>query len=248
MTRRPSSLRTRLASWARTFGPPTVVDYVRRVVDAGDCRTVVDIGCGMSSYLTRFRPGLKTIGIDAHPEAIRESQRHDVHDEYVVADVINMPAQTIRQLLADKLGDQKVDIVTAFSVIEHLPKHDGWKLLEKCEELSSKYIIVETPNGFLEQGPEFGNPFQRHLSGWFAHDFEGLGYQCFGTNGTKYLRGYMGQPRIPVPGTLVFDQVLLSRMIGARARPHHAFELVAVKDVRGVPARHASRDNSLFES
>src|SRR6185295_2148371 len=97
--------------------------------------------------------------------------------------------------LLSNFDGRKFDLVTLYDVIEHLPKKQGFDLLEKCEELSSKYVLLQTPNGFLEQGPEFGNEHQRHLSGWFPHDFEGLGYKVYGTTGTKYLRGYGAGPK-----------------------------------------------------
>ncbi len=239
---RPLDLRGRMGSWLdKTLGIPTVLDYTEQIVNQSDCKIALDIGCGVSSHLSRFRPGIKTIGIDVDPESIEESRRCNVHDDYILADVIKMSAEELGDLAAEKIGERKFDLVSAYGVIEHLPKSEGWKLLEKCEQLTSKYVIMETPNGFVEQGPEFGNEFQRHLSGWFPEEFQGVGYRVYGTCGTKYLRGYMGEARLPLPGTLVFDGLLMTRLVGSQRRPRHAFNIVAVKDVRGVPARYASR-------
>jgi len=233
-----------MGAWLdKRLGIPTVVDYTQQIIDRGECKIALDIGCGVSSHLSHFRTGMKTIGIDVDPGSIEESRRCNVHDDYMLADVIKMSADELGDLVAEKIGDRKFDLVSAYGVIEHLPKSEGWKLLEKCEQLSSKYVIMETPNGFVEQGPEFGNPYQRHLSGWFPEDFQGVGYQVFGTSGTKYLRGYMGEAKIPIPGSMVFDGVLLSRIVGSRKRPQHAFNIVAIKDVRGVPARYTGRDD-----
>ena len=60
----------------------------------------------------------------------------------------------------------------------------------------------------MPQGPEFGNEFQRHHSGWFIHEFEGRGYTVHGTTGTRYLRGYMAEPRWNFPGCLLLDEAL----------------------------------------
>ena len=101
----------------------------------------------------------------------------------------------------------------------------------------AKYILLETPHGFVPQGPEFGNEFQRHHSGWFINEFEGRGYTVHGTTGTRYLRGYMAGPRCNFPGCLLLDEAL-TLLLRINRKPKHAFNLVAIKDVRGVPARH----------
>ena len=111
----------------------------------------------------------------------------------------------------------------------------GFELLEKCERLTCKYIMVITPNGFLEQGPEFGNEFQRHLSGWFAHDFESIAYTVHGSC-TKILRGYAFRPRYNFPGALKCDAVL-AWLLRVDKNHHRAFSLIAIKDIRAVPAR-----------
>ena len=84
---------------------------------------------------------------------------------------------------------------------------------------------------------EFGNEYQRHCSGWFIHEFEGHGYTVHGTTGTRYLRGYMAGPRYGFPGCLLLDEAL-TLVLRINRKPKHAFNLLAVKDVRGVPARH----------
>ena len=88
----------------------------------------------------------------------------------------------------------------------------------------------------MEQGPEYGNEFQRHLSGWFTHDFEGLGYAVHGVLGTKVFRSYAGMLRYNFPGAASCD-VLLAGLLRIERNPHRAFSLLALKDVRGVPAR-----------
>ncbi|MGO8926060.1 MAG: class I SAM-dependent methyltransferase [Limisphaerales bacterium] len=143
----------------------------------------MDIGCGPSSVLTQFRPGLRTVGLDAFEGAISEARKRAQHDDYVLADVLSTSPETI----LERSGGRPFDLVTLFHVIEHFPKRQAFELLERCERLTCKYILVVTPNGFLEQGPEYGNEFQRHLSGWFTHDFEGLGYSVRGVLGARYF-------------------------------------------------------------
>ena len=89
----------------------------------------------------------------------------------------------------------------------------------------------------MPQGPEFGNEFQRHHSGWFIQEFEGRGYTVHGTTGTRHLRGYMAGPKYNFPGCLLCDE-LLTLLLRINRKPKHAFNLVAIKDVRGIPARY----------
>jgi SAM-dependent methyltransferase len=217
----------------RRLRPYTVFDYTRNLIEKGDCRRALDIGCGSFSHLSAFRPSLVTVGVDAFPEAIEQARARNVHDDYIVADILK---DDIEKILAKVRTLGVFDIVSLYGVIEHFPKQQGLEMLTRCEKLTSKYVILETPHGFVEQGPEFGNEFQRHLSGWFIHDFQGLGYKVYGTTGTRYLRDYMAGPKFEFPGCILLDE-LLTLSLRINTHPRHAFNLVAIKDVRGVPAR-----------
>jgi Methyltransferase domain len=222
----------------RLIAPHSIGDHVGQIVRRGDCRAALDIGCGPSSVLTQFRPGLRTVGLDAFEGAIAAARRRAQHDDYVLADVLNTSPETI----LERAGGRPFDLVTLFDVIEHFPKRQGFELLERCERLTSKYILVVTPNGFLEQGPEYGNEFQRHLSGWFTHDFEGLGYAVHGVIGAKVFRGYGSMYRYNFRGAASCD-VLLAGLLRIERNAHRAFSLLAIKDVRGVPARLGANSN-----
>jgi hypothetical protein len=240
---RGAQLRGRVGSWlASKLGLPSIEDYTQEVVNAGPCLTALDVGCGASSHLTRFRGNLRTFGVDVDAGSIDSARASNVHDDYILANLIETDIDELSGLIEAKFGFRKFDLVTAYGVIEHVPKDEGWKLLKKCEALSDKFVLFETPNGFVEQGPEFGNPFQRHLSGWYANDFRGLGFTVLGTSGTRHLSGYMGDPKVKFPGAALVDKLIVSRLLRANVVPEHAFNLVAIKDVRGVPARYASRE------
>lgn len=216
----------------RFIGIPTALDYTKEIVEKSECSLTLDVGCGEFSRLSMFRPKITTVGIDAFPEAIERSKAKGMHDHYIVADILK---DNLNDVLANFEG-RKFDLVTMYDVIEHLPKRLGFELLDRCEQLTSKYILLQTPNGFLEQGPEFGNEYHRHLSGWFPHDFIGLGYKVYGATGTKYLRGYVAGPKYNFFGWQSCD-VVLARLLRVHKYPKRAFSLVAIKDVRGVPAR-----------
>lgn len=212
---------------------PTAYDYIKSTVAKSDCALTLDVGCGGFSHLSHFRPAITSVGLDVFSQAIEQSKANAVHDQYIVGDILMESADE----LLSRAGGKKFDLVMLYDVIEHLPRRRGFELLEKCEELTNKYVLLQTPNGFLPQGPEFGNEYQRHLSGWYAHDFEGLGYKVYGARGTKYLRGYAAGPKYDFPGWMTCD-ILLAGFLRIGRYPRHAFNLVAIKDVRGVPARN----------
>jgi methyltransferase family protein len=228
----------------RLIGISQAADYAQDFVKKSDCALALDVGCGGFSHLSRFRPQISTVGVDVFPAAVEQAKANGSHDHYLIADILKEDPHDV----LSRFDGQKFDLVMLYDVIEHLPKRDGYRLLEKCEQLTSKYVLLKTPNGFVEQGPEFGNEHQRHLSGWFPHDFEGLGYKVYGTSGTRYLRGYAAGPKYDFPGWMTCD-IILARLLRAHKHPKRAFNLVAVKDVRGVPARlnKAQSDDSVSE-
>ena len=108
----------------RKLRPLTVSDYTRKLVDSGECRLAVDIGCGGYSHLSAFRPQIKTVGIDAYPVAIERARARNVHDHYVVADILKEDPESILKRTAD-VGS--FDLVSLYGVIEHLPKRLGFE-------------------------------------------------------------------------------------------------------------------------
>lgn len=202
---------------------------IQEIIRQKECETGLDVGCGRFSNLTAMRPSLYSTGIDVYAPAIEEAQHHHLHDDYIVDDIMR-----------HDFADRRFDVVVASEVIEHLDKWAGWDLLRRMESLASKLVIVTTPNGFLPQGPEFGNPWQRHLSGWFVNDFESLGYIVRGTAGPKFMRGYAGE--LKWRGARVLNPV--SQFLGRTLAPwpHMHFGLLAIKDLDGVLPR-LSRKN-----
>lgn len=190
--------------------------------------TVLDIGCGANSPLGKLCGSRTLVGIDSHGPALDAARRRGTHDEYLQADVL----ADFDRVLACR-SERDVQLVVLSHVIEHLPKRRGFELLDRLEELTQRFVLVETPNGFLPQGAEQGNEAQRHRSGWFAHDFEGLGYEVCGTGGLKWWHGYQGEPRFKARGAPTLE-ALIVRALPAASHPRIAFLLTAWKDVRGM--------------
>jgi len=211
----------------------TVEERIGKLVDGKEIRRAVDLGCGVYSPLTRFRPNVWAVGVDASPESLSEARSNDLLDDYLIADV------TAEGFFDRCRSLGPFDLVAAIDIIEHLPKRQGLDFLEGCETLTSKYVVVQTPNGFVEQGPEYGNNFQSHRSGWFEHDLVGLGYKVYGSTGTRIMRGYGASLRIDSAVASALDALLTAALM-ADSNPRFAFNLIGIKDVRGVPARGIS--------
>ena len=194
---------------------PSPARYVQDLIIAAGMTTGLDIGCGQRSLLTELRgPGFKSTGIDASSDMLEQARRNNAHDHYICGNVVG---------LAD---DMKYDVVVLSEVIEHLTREDGEKLLDKVDSLALRLIYVETPNGFLEQPPLDGNPYQEHLSGWTSDDFRRRGYEVYGI-GIKGLRGPVGRAFLGME-TVVRTIERLTRYY-VFMRPEKAFALGAVK-------------------
>jgi hypothetical protein len=164
---------------------PSPKRHLQTLIATLGLKTGLDIGCNVQSPLTPLRGlnGFQSTGLDAYAPAIETARCLNLHDEYICAD-------------ARDLGvGLKFDVVVASHIIEHLKREDGFELLLKMESLATRIVYVETPYGFLQQDARDGNSFQRHLSGWFPHDFMSRGYAVFGM-GLRVLRGPEGKARL----------------------------------------------------
>lgn len=210
-TERPYQLRSDLV---QAICPSPKRNLQRLILRLG-LKTGLDIGCGSGSLLTAVRSAtFRSTGIDASPECIERCRSADIHDEYICADFRTMPL------------DRTFDVVVLSHVIEHFTRDEGMDVLRCVEALAKHLVYVETPFGFLEQTDYDGNPFQRHLSGWFPADFRARGYTVFGS-GPRGLTRPMGKPRF-LPGPMV-------RTIGRCAqwfyfrRPERASTIAAIR-------------------
>ena|ERR1700686_1265642 len=185
-----------------------------------DCGSVADVGCGEDSLLQFLRLSGETIGIDAHTPSVEASRSRRIHDRYIVGPVRPLP-----------LTDKSVDAAIALELIEHLPKDDGYLLLQDLERVARKVVIVTTPCGYLPQGPLRGNPYQCHLSGWLPDEFRALGFSVNGILGLSELRGE--EARIARrPRVLWWAISQLSEPYVWR-RPERAFGLYCSKRLEG---------------
>lgn len=185
--------------------------------------SVLDVGCGTESPIGRLDPRPHAVGLDSHRPSLNESLAKGLHDAGVVGDALD---------IVDLFGRDSFDAVIAMDVIEHLPKEAGWRLLEQMTQVARERVVIFTPNGFLPQVRDEVNvnPAQEHLSGWTVSDLDSHGFEVWGINGWKHLRGIGLLPTIK-PTPLGLRLSLASQPLIER-RPEHAFQLLAVKCLR----------------
>jgi hypothetical protein len=159
------------------------------------------------------------VGIDGFLPVIEQSRAKGIHDEY--------HQMSLRQI-EQQFGPESFDCVLASDIIEHFPEEEALDLISQMEKVARRKNIIYTPNGFLPQGEEYGNPFQMHLSGWTVKQMESMGYRVIGIEGIKCLRGEMARIRWYPPRFWLV--VSLFSQIVVRNRPYHAFRILCVKE------------------
>ncbi len=145
-------------------------------ISIGDCKTVLDLGCGDGSLMGLLSQNNKwqITGVDIYKQSIERAKRSNIYHELFQGDLL----KTIKN---NKLKP-RYDVVFFSQVIEHITRSQGEQILDEIETLARKRIVVGTPRGFMEQPHEFldGNPYQVHKSGWSIEDFSSRGYKVYG--------------------------------------------------------------------
>lgn len=142
-----------------------------------DCKTVLDLGCGLSSPL-QFCKNIKySLGVEAFEPYLLESQKKKIHTQY--------SNQKIEEL---NFAENSFDAVIMIEVLEHLPENIGTEIVKKAEKWAKKKVIISSPNGFINQKEVDRNPLQKHLSGWDLSRMKKLGFESRGLAGWKFLR------------------------------------------------------------
>lgn len=185
----------------------------------GDCRTLLDVGCGDDSPIQGFSQRIECTGVDAFEPSIEKSRAKQIHRRYFKMDI---------REVAKEFKPGAYDCVLASDVIEHLPKEEGDVFLHSLETIAKRRVIIFTPNGFLAQGEYDKNPWQVHLSGWTVDEMRTRGYRVIGLRGWKPLRKEYAAIRYKPK----FFWLLISAFTQwfVRNRPEHSFQILCIKD------------------
>jgi hypothetical protein len=135
------------------------------------------------------------------------------------------------------LDSNSYDLVTAFDLIEHLPKYEGYRLLYEIDRIAvNGCSVVFTPSGFLWQPPSSNNSFNAHLSGWSARELKKLGWRKqIGMLGFKIFMGPYAvlrfQPKTKLM-SYMFQKFISVCQILARPFPSLSHAVFAVKTTK----------------
>jgi hypothetical protein len=196
---------------------------LRRVVVDETCQTLLDVGCGETSPIHKFSGEIPhTVGVDAHAPSVERSRARGIHTDYRVTDVL---------AIGSAFADGSFDCVVCLDVIEHFEKVDGNRLLDAMERIARKRVVVFTPNGFVPQPAEAGNPWQLHRSGWTAEEMRGRGYEVIGVGGWKPLRWSYALPKWRP--RFFWERFARLTESHFESRPDRAFQILCVKKLGG---------------
>ena len=152
--------------------------------------SLLDVGCGNGRVMKFINKHKRffSVGVDIFELAIREAQRQESHDGYVLCDVQQLPFQR-----------KSFDIVLCMEVLEHLERNEGVVLLQTLEEIARMQIIITTPVGLYKQDAFNGNLYQQHKSIWSPNELKRLGFKVRGVQirGINFTTGLLSRlPRL----------------------------------------------------
>jgi len=187
------------------------------------CNTVLDLGCGHSSPISRLGI-LFSVGVELFEPYLQKSREKHIHSEYVKADITRV-----------EFKPKSFDAVIAIDLLEHLTKQEGAELLSKMESWATKKVVVFTTNGYVWQDGCDDNPLQEHRSGWSADELQKLGFKVFGINGWRRLRGYKSSIKYHPHLLWLVISDLTQKM--TYRNPKLAFQLLGIKQINEADGR-----------
>lgn len=146
----------------------TITDPLPWVVDRSS-RSILDLGCGQGKVMTMInllKKFDKIVGLDLYKPYIKQAQKLNLYNKCLHLDVRKV-----------KFASSSFDIVLASHVLEHLPKQDAWKLVNKMEKIAKREVIIATPIGKIYQPMFDENILQEHKSYFYPKEFEKRGYK-----------------------------------------------------------------------
>lgn len=151
-------------------------------------QSILDVGCGngksfkwlkLVDLLLQNKLKLAyTVGIDVYLPWLRKARK--IYHDVVHCDARFLPFRSC-----------SFDVVTAFEVIEHLPKVQAIRLLKELDQIAKNEVIITTPVGQIIQSRQdyLINPYQRHLSSYYPKELKKLSFKVVGLRSIKSIIG-----------------------------------------------------------
>jgi 2-polyprenyl-3-methyl-5-hydroxy-6-metoxy-1,4-benzoquinol methylase len=147
------------------------------VLRVGRPRLLVDIGCGTGSLVLELsRRGIKGIGVDGSPSALREASSRSGRQRLV-------PDFRLGSVASVPVGDGEADFVTLIEVIEHLDDDALGAALSEARRIlaAGGILMITTPNAedlaaSTVECPDCGAQFHtvQHVRRWTAASLQSL--------------------------------------------------------------------------
>ena len=116
--------------------------------------TVVDIGPGLGTYSTRFRPRHRAhwTGIEIYAPYVEWCDLRSKYDDLIIGDAREVDLPT-------------ADVYIAGDVLEHMPREDAVTLIGRMKA-AAKHLLVSVPIVVYEQCEWGGNIHETHHYHW----------------------------------------------------------------------------------
>lgn len=185
-------------------------------IDKGH-RSILEAGCGEGNLVrSRYFPKEISVKVGVEiflPYALKANEQQ-VYNLTLVGDVRSLPFK-----------DDAFDCVVCVEVIEHMPKDQGFELINELERVTKRQLIISTtdiPLGDIDpEKAADGNMAMYHLARWNPNDFKEKGFNVYG----MYPRFTQKSPYDPV----YFLSYLLPMMWLVKYFPKYAKAFTAVK-------------------
>jgi len=180
-------------------------DVVQRMLPPG-ITDVLEVGCGQGAFAARLAQRYHYLGVE--PD----------HTSWTVAHrrVSAMGAGEIRNIAAEKLGDERFDLVCAFEVLEHI-EDDAAAVKEWSSRLRpAGWLLLSVPAGPDQYGPwdELVGHFRRYASAGIAAST--CIVRCQFSQSLLGMSNAIGAPvdspcRMPLSGSARSDSIAIRR-------------------------------------
>jgi len=153
------------------------------------CDSVLELGCGYSSYLEHMRVPY-AVGVDGWAPAVEKSKEKGTHQKYIVSDIMDV-----------EFPEKSFDAVLSCETLEHLTETDAEIMLKRMERWARKKVIITVPNEprglekidkslLSSEGYDRYNNLglMDHNSAWTVRELENRGFTVKGFKGFYQLR------------------------------------------------------------